>query len=448
VEATPARTRISAPASAPEHPHDHHSIPKRRGALAAGLALLWCVFALLAQFSGALDAFEQPLLDWRQALAAYPHPPSDQLALVAIDAIPPDRPWPWSRFDYSLVLRSLIDYAPQSVVFDMNLNDRDTEYTSFDEVFSHVVERANLVIFAATVMTAPGSSALPAKLGSIPYHGDTRLIPRFNSAIWPLDTFAGDSPVGVNNVQAEAGLELHRLPLVFMLDRRLVPSLVLQAVAQFLGADLSTSEIQVGRAIFLRDKDGQTLRTIPIDDQGRVEIRFRPLPSTSWQAAFDNVLVYDDQMQHGIPPDRDLRELARRQVWIGRTDPGERERFTTPVGKLNRVQAELEAERTILDQDYVRPLPPMILAAFYIILGVAGAIAVVRLGPLRALAGLVLVASFWVESSLLVFRLYNVILPLPSFAMLVFGAFAMGLLALYWELDPEPPQHGPLPHEV
>jgi adenylate cyclase len=447
VEDSPARI-ISAPVSPPEHPHDHHSIPKRRGALAAGLALLWCVFALLAQFSGALDAFEQPLLDWRQALAAYPHPPSEQLALVAIDTIPPDRPWPWSRFDYSLVLRSLIDYAPQSVVFDMNLNDRDTEYTSFDEVFSHVVERANMVIFAATVMTAPGSSAPPAKLGSLAFHGDTRLIPRFSSAIWPLDTFAGDSPVGANNVQAEAGLELHRLPLVFMLDRRMVPSLVLQAVAQFLGADLSASEIQVGRAIFLRTKDGQTLRTIPIDDQGRVEIRFRPLPSTSWQAAFDNVLVYDDQMQHGIPPDHDLRELARRQVWIGRTDAAERERFNTPVGKLNRVQAELEAERTILDQDYVRPLPPMILAAFYIILGVAGAIAVVRLGPVRALAGLVLVSSFWVESSLLAFRLYNVILPLPSFAMLVFGAYAMGLLALYWEIDPDPPHPGPLPHEV
>ncbi len=443
-----ARLPLPGPASVPDHPPDHHSIPKRRGALAAGLALLWCVFALLAQFSGALDAFEQPLLDWRQSLAAYPHPPSDQLALVAIDIIPPDRPWPWSRFDYSLVLRSLIDYAPQSVVFDMNLNDRDTEYTSFDELFSHVVERANVVIFSATVMTAPGASVLPAKLGSLPYHGDTRLVPRFNSAIWPLDTFAGDSPVGVNNVQAEAGLQLHRLPLVFMLDRRMVPSLVLQAAAQYLGADLSTSEIQVGRAIFLRDKSGQPLRIIPIDDQGRVEIRFRPLPSTSWQAAFDNVLVYDDQMQHGIPPEHDLRALARRQVWIGRTDAGERERFNTPVGKINRVQIELQAERTILDQDYVRPLPPMILAAFYLFLGIAGAIAVVRFGPRRALVGLVLVASFWIESSVLAFRVYNVILPLPSFAMLVFGSYAMGLLALFWELDPDPPHHGPLPHEI
>ena len=429
--------------------HDHHSIPKRRGALAAGLALLWCVFTLLAQFSGALDAFEQPLLDWRQSLGSYSHPPSDELALVAIDYIPTDRPWPWSRFDYSLVLRSLIDYEPQSVVFEMNLNDRDTQYASFDDTFSHVVERANLVIFSATLMTGPpviGSSP-PAKLGSLIYHGDTRLIPRFSAAIWPLPTFAGDSPVGVNNVQAEAGLRLRRLPLVFMLGSRMVPSLVLQAAAQYLGADFNASEIQIGHFIYLRRKDGHPLRNIPIDDQGRVDIRFHPPPVTSWQASFDNVLVYDDQMQHGIPPEHDLRALARRQVWIGRTDTHERERFHTALGPLDRIQIALQAERTILDQDYVRPLPPMILAALYLLIGVAGAIAVVRLGPLHAGVTLIILVSFWVELAVFTFRLYNIVLPLPSFVMLILGSFTMGLLASYWDLEPERP-HDPLPHEV
>ena len=111
----------------------------------------------------------------------------------------------------------------------------------------------------------------------------------------------------------------------------MVPSLVLQAAAQFLGADLSSSEIQIGRAIFLRTKDGKLLRTIPIDEEGRLRVRYHTSTTTSWQASFDNILVYDDQIQHGIPPERDLRSLARRQVWIGRTDPGTRERFATPA---------------------------------------------------------------------------------------------------------------------
>jgi adenylate cyclase len=435
-----------APAPAPEPPDPNQ---KRRVALAAGLALLWGIFTLLAQLSGALDAFEEPLLDWRISLNSYSTPPSDQLALIAIDNIPPDRPWPWSRLDYSLELRSLIDYAPQSVVFEMNLNDRDTEYTSFDDTFSHIVQRANTVVFAATVLTSPPTvpsyaalpaplpPLLPAKLGSIPFHGNLRQVPRFSSAIWPLDTFAGNSPVGANNLESEAGLRLRRLPLVFMLDGKMIPSLVLQAAAQFLGADLASSEIQIGRAIFLRSKDGKLLRTVPIDDEGRMRIRYHQGPVVSWLASFDNIMLYDDQLQNGITPERDLRNLVRRQVWIGRTDPGERERFKTAVGQLSRVEVQLQAERTILDQDYIRPLPPMILAALYLLIGIGGAVAVIRFGPIHAAAMLVILASFWFESSILAFRIYNVILPLPSFAMLLFGTYSVGILASYWDLDPE-----------
>ena len=423
-----------APPPAPEPPDPDQ---KRRVALAAGFALVWGVLTLLAQLSGALDALEEPLLDWRLSLGSAHAPPSDQLALIAIDDIPPSRPWPWSRLDYSLALRSLIDYAPQSVVFEMNLNDRDTQYTSFDDTFSHIVQRANIVIFAATVLVPPAAVSLPANLVAIPADGSLRQVPRFGSAIWPLDTFAGDSPVGVNNLESESGLRLRRLPLVFMLGGKIIPSLVLQATAQLLEADLPSSEIHFGRAILLRGKDGKLLRTIPIDDQGRMRIRYHHGATTSWQASFDNIMLYDDQLQNGIAPEHDLRSLARRQVWIGRTDPGERERFQTAVGQLSRVEVQLQAERTILDQDYVRPLPPMILAALYLLIAVGGAALVIRSGPVFAAALFILLACAWFGLSLLAFRVYNVILPLPSFAMLQLGTYAVSLLASFWDLDPE-----------
>ncbi len=424
-----------APAPSTADPHHRHH--KRRGTVAAGLALLWVIFTLLAQFSGALDEFEESLLDWRMSLAAWPAPASNQLALVAIDQIPEDRPWPWSRLDYSIGLRALIDYAPQSVVFNMNLNDRDPTYTSFDDIFSHIVERANAVVFSATGTTSTEGGQPPASLGALPYEGSPRRVARFGSAIWPLDTFARQSPVGINNVQAEEGLRLRRIPLVFLLDQKMVPSLVLQATAGFLGADLASSEVRMGRAIFLRHKDGRLVRTIPIDDEGRMRIRYQPGPATSFTATFDNVIVYDDQLQQGIRPAQDLRDLRARQVWIGRTDPALRERFHTPVGTLSLVEVELQAERTILDQDYVRPLPPMILAILYILVGIGGATLVVRIGPIHGTAVLVVTAAFWFESALLAFRIYNTILPLPSFAMLIFGVYVMALLAMVWDLDSE-----------
>ena len=119
----------------------------------------------------------------------------------------------------------------------------------------------------------------------------------------------------------------------------------------------------------------------------------------------------------------------------------------TPLGKLNRVQIELQAERTILDQDYVRPMPPMILSVLYLLIAIGGAVSVIRLGPRDAAILTVVFAVFWFELALLAFRLYNIVLPLPSFAMLVFGTYVMGFLALYWDLEPELP-HGPAPHEI
>jgi hypothetical protein len=68
---------------------------------------------------------------------------------------------------------------------------------------------------------------------------------------------------------------------------------------------------------------------------------------------------------------------------------------------------------------------------------VGAAAALIRLGPVHAAALLVILAVFWIESAVLTFRLYNVILPIPSFLMLLLGAYAAGLLASVWDLEPE-----------
>jgi hypothetical protein len=103
----------------------------------------------------------------------------------------------------------------------------------------------------------------------------------------------------------------------------------------------------------------------------------------------------------------------------------------------------MQAERTILEQDYVRPLPPMILAVLYLLVGIGGGALIVRIGPIHATALMMITAAFWLESAVLAFRLYNVILPIPSFAMLIFGVYVMGLLALFWDMeDDTPPAQG------
>jgi hypothetical protein len=79
----------------------------------------------------------------------------------------------------------------------------------------------------------------------------------------------------------------------------------------------------------------------------------------------------------------------------------------------------------------------MILAAMYLLFAIGGGVAVIKLGPVHAAAGMVVIGAFWFELSIFAFRLYNVILPIPSFAMLIFGTYAVGLLAIYWDLEPD-----------
>jgi len=228
----------------------------------------------------------------------------------------------------------------------MNLNDRDTEYASFDDTFSHVVERANTVVFAATVLTPSGTPlAGETRLTSLPWQYTPGAALRLGNlaARYVCRRLA----VGVNNLESEAGLRLRRLPLVFMLDGKMIPSLVLQAAAQFLGADLASSEVQIGRAVLLRRKDGKLLRTVPIDDEGRMRIRYHQGPIASWQASFDNIMLYDDQIQNGITPEYDLRSLVRGRSGIGAPIPASGNALKPPWASSSRVEVQLQAERTI-----------------------------------------------------------------------------------------------------
>ena len=79
----------------------------------------------------------------------------------------------------------------------------------------------------------------------------------------------------------------------------------------------------------------------------------------------------------------------------------------------------------------------MILAVLFLLVAMAGAMAVIRFGYAHAAAMIVVTASFWLESAVLVFRVYNVILPLPSFALLLIGTFAVGFLASIWDFEAE-----------
>jgi adenylate cyclase len=406
--------------------------------LAAGLGALLALFVLAAQFAGAFDSPEQPFLDLRQSLPSLNPSPdrNKQLALVAIDYISAERPWPWPRLDYVILLRSLLPFAPKSVVFEPLLHDRDTRYGAFDSTFGNLVNRLDHVVFAAAVLIPDSPNSTPANLVSIPTRGSLGNMPRFNSSLWPLDTFAGNASVGISNLMPETNGQVRRLPLLFLYKNQALPSLSLQAVIQYLDADPKKSEVLLGHEIHLRSRDGTLLRSIPIDEQGRLQLRFRENASAFWTVSFPNVPVFALQRERGESPETDLTELRGRQIWVGRTDHKDLPPIGNALPNLSPVELQMLGTSNILNNDFIRNTPAWALVFLYLLFASLSSAFLLRYGWINGGVLEFLLVSVWWETSFLLFRAASINLPIVSFTLLAIGIAGVAYAAQEWDLKP------------
>jgi adenylate cyclase len=407
--------------------------------LAIGLALVWAGLLLAVEFSGGLAEIAEPITDWQMTLAAAARPPDTDLALLAIDRIPSERPWPWGRIDYALVLHSLLPYGAQSMVMEVLLNDRDTQYTAFDYQFANVVSRYDRVIFSGALLRVDNSMGFPSNLNAWNHRGNLRELPLFQGLLWPLETFSGNSPVGIRNLLPEAGGEVRQLPLIFRYKDKVLPSLTLQAVIERLGADWKKSSALLGEQIDLKDGAGKLMRRIPIDAEGRLRLRYRVRRALPWTASFENVLLLAQQQERGEKAEKNLSDLRRRQVWIGRTDRLDFEPVQTVLGRMTPVEVEMIGVRQILDEDYLRPWPGFLI--FFVFVGVAmgGGWALIRWGQVTGTVALVSVWLILVWASTAWFRSNNYDGPLLTLTLLMGGIWVAGLAADRWDLEEKNP---------
>ncbi|MEM1059256.1 MAG: CHASE2 domain-containing protein [Verrucomicrobiota bacterium] len=421
----------------------------RRRLLAAGLALLWALLIALGQLVGAFSDFDQPLLDYRQSLPTEVPLGESDLALVAIDESMVSRGWPLPRLDFAILLRSMLPYNPETVVFENLLHDRDTKVSAFDTRFASTVRSMNKIVFAAAGLSElpeaeADAPAPPANLETIPDQGvDPNSMARFQSLLWPLETFAGgkldnETPirVGLNNLLPPANLQPRRVPLVFWVNGQITPSLALQAAASRLDADLSLSEVVMGDAIYLRDLNGVLVRTVPIDGEGRLHMRYRPAYPSPWTATFENVPLYARIAETGGEPEQNLREIKDRVVFVGRTDEQPFEAIPGVLPPTSGVEVQMLATRNILNADYIHPLPWWIVLLGYPLLAVAAGLFFFYYGPVPGSMLLALLIWSWQEFALLAFRAYSLDVPMVSFLVLMLGLIPISFAASHWGLRP------------
>lgn len=411
----------------------------KRSWLAAGLGTVLAALLLITQFAGVFDQLEESLLDWRQSLPA-PRPAKDyhnQLGLIAIDYIPADRPWPWPRLDYVILLRSLLPYAPKSIVFETLLHNRDTRYGAFDSTFGALVNRLDHVIFAAAVLTPTAKEPAPANLVPITTRGDTSNMPRFGSSLWPLDAFAASATVGVSNLMPETNGQVRRVPLLFLYQNRVIPSLTLQAVAQSLNASWAKSEAIMGDSITLRSENGDILRVIPIDTEGRFRLRMRRDAAPFWTASFGNVPLFAQQRERGETPEMDLIDVRGRQLWVGRTDHKDLTPLNSTQPHLSAIELQMLATENILNADYIHRAPGWCLVLFYLSFSIVGAAFYLKHGWIPGAVFSFIIVWVWWEASFLLFRAANIDLPLLSLTILGLGLAAVAYAAQEWDLKPD-----------
>ncbi|QDQ43352.1 CHASE2 domain-containing protein [Methylacidiphilum kamchatkense] len=404
---------------------------EKRLLLASILGFFWGSAIGTFCWVGLFNAIEEKVVHLQEYL---PTPTKDtQFVLVEIDRIPVDRPWPWPRLEYSLFLRSLIPQMPQSVVLDILFTDRGPRLDSFDETFRSLISRLNRVCFAGAALKTESLAPQQFLFEKFLVRGDPSLLPKYGSAFWPSTDLTVGNPVGINNLGVGTKRKIRSVPLFFQLKDNLVPSLTLVAAASYMQASIENSEARLNKAFLLRNSTGNILRRIPLDSEGRMQLRFKRFPSGIIRIKYDDFLLYTDEMARGIKPAFDLNLLHGKQVWLGVTDPAVINWVETDMGKMSPVEIKLEAARQIVQGDFLRRTPKGVAFVFLFLFSVLAPRLFVRFSFLKAFGWFLVLFGTVVGTSVAGFILFNLVFPLASFLFVSLGVILCGLSARFWK---------------
>ena len=411
---------------------------ERRLRLASTLGVVWALIVAAGSVGGVFNTFEDIVLDWGQTLHEASPPQDQDLALIAIDQVSADRPWPWPRFEYALLMRALIDRVPQSIVFEVLFNDDEARSGAFDDVFMSYARRIPYRVFAGAVLRSPDLDPIPEEFTKLQLQGEPAALPLFGSLLSPLSHLVKDAYAGPRNLLAVINQPLRKIPLVFRVGSAIIPSLALQAAIVKLDADPQKTEVILGQHIQLFNQRGELLRVIPVDYDGCMRLRFYPKQDRVLTVNYDDFLVMADQAERGVQPALDLNLLRKRQVWVSCTDRSVSRPVLTVVGQRPPVEVHIQAVRMILNEDFTKFWHPILV--FLIFVGVAiffGRIFIEwGMGPGALL--LVVGGLMWVEAHLLIYQWLNLAFPLVAFGTLLIGLGVMGMAANLWQFEDEP----------
>jgi HD-GYP domain-containing protein (c-di-GMP phosphodiesterase class II) len=327
-------------------------------------------------------------------------PPSGRVVIVDIDerSLSAVGQWPWRRDVVGQLIERVRDLGASTVALDIVFaeSDRfDASGAATDEAMARALRAGRVVLgYALTFDGPPGqaSACTQHPLGVALIQRGERVDDPFFRATGavcslPILTQAAGAS-GFLNAAPDPDGRLRRVPLLMMLDGKVLPSLALAAVvASAQTRDAVLRVINVNAATLLLDN-----RSVPLDGKSNMLLRYRgPKRTFPYVSAAD---VLSGQVKPETFKDK--------IVIVGTTALGTREVVTTPIDTLF---AGIEVQATVADdllpRDFVHvPENGVLLETVAVVaLGIVLTLLVGRVGlAWGGLGVLIMMMTSWASS--------------------------------------------------
>jgi adenylate cyclase len=416
---------------------------------------------LLLGWTGLLDVAELRAYDWRIRRIADPASVHPDIVLVEINdesiraVADAGGRWPWPRVVLADVLDFLARAAPRAIAIDLTITEPDLAQgvpygdgkwsgAESDAALAESVSRIPGVIMLADAVhlgTVGGTRQGTAGWPAAPF----RLGPAIEQRpllIPPIDGLTkAATGLGHNLLNHDVDGPVRRMLPFIRVDDKYVPSLGV-AAALIAGGFEPQEVVLEGMTIRIRD------RAIPLvservpdwDDARRTHDQLTMLinykapvivngarPYRSYEIR--DLLVSQEQLNAGMPPEVDPQAFKNKIVFIGLTASGLVDVFPTPFGEgiMPGIQLHASMADSILSNDFIRPAPGAMRVSSTIGLAMLIGLMATTLPYLGAAAGALLAIGGWTWLSLYMFRdglWLNVSQPLLGCALALFGGTA------------------------
>jgi adenylate cyclase len=266
----------------------------------------------------------------------------------------------WPRSYYAQLIDTLAGAKARVVVFDILFS----EPASGDEELAASIGNAGNVVLPVIYT--------PATLGPTL----TQQTAESESLIKPLEVFqTGAAALGHANVMPDADGTVRRLPIAIGNGEGYEPALALTAVAKYLRRpEVIESPIKDNVLPFAG-------RFIPLSDDNEMLINYIGSPQQSGGIVNFETVSFIDVINGKVDP----ALFQDKIVLIGATASGLGDTFLTPMGRMmHGVKIHASAIHTILNGNFLKPVPSVVTLVSILVLAVLCGLAVLRLRVLWA----------------------------------------------------------------